>query len=47
MRELNAESVDVDIDKLAEGDLDLDKFEGEDAIQALSVLDGVLLDSKV
>jgi hypothetical protein len=42
VRELNAESVDVDIDKLADGDLDLDKFEGEEAIHAVSVLDGVL-----
>lgn len=43
VRELNAESVNVDIDTLAEGDLDLDKFEGEEAMQALSVLDGVVL----
>ena len=43
MRVLNAECEEVYIDTLAEGDLDLDNFEGAEAIQALSVLDGVVL----
>ena len=43
MRELNAQSVEVDLENFPADDPDLDKFDGEDALQALSVLDGVVL----
>jgi hypothetical protein len=35
--------VDIKLGKLSEDDIDLDKFEGEEALGALAVLDGVVI----
>lgn len=43
VRELNAQEIELTLESFVQDDLDLDKFEGEDAIQALSVMDGVVL----
>jgi hypothetical protein len=43
VREINGRSVDIKLGKLSEDDIDLDKFEGEEALGALAVLDGVVI----
>jgi hypothetical protein len=40
---VNPRVEDIALVTLADGDLELGKFDGEEAIQALAVLDGVLL----
>lgn len=42
--EVNAQEVELDLDTISVNDVDLEKFEGEDAISALAVLDGVILE---
>ena len=45
VQELNLQPGTVELETLSVDDLDMDKFEGEEAIMALAVLDGDVLKS--